>query len=148
MFVSVASSGTGNRVMTSNYELVNQVKDLIDNVTPTDVMQLVPASGTTPTSYNILYNTQSRIDTGRSWGLWAKSWSDTTLTLENSNVIPINLKTYAALGSCTAAGMPATACPRLLGELGPGQTLAFRAQFLVGEKWRVGPYVNITRPSS
>lgn len=144
--VAINSNSTGslNRVMTSNGLFLTQAGN---------TLKVVPASGTTPQTYRIHYNTAQRVTAGKNWAQWGYDWAGapTAQALSAGGTFDIDLAAYASAGSCTTVAtssgfMPASNCPRALGVLDSGASMPFKARVRVGSTWVETPVTTITRP--
>jgi hypothetical protein len=128
-FVAVSSSGTGNRVMTSNNVFLTSNGS---------TLTIVPASGVSTTGYAIAYNTQARVTAGSVWGVWGTKWPSGTLSM--------SLATYQT-GTVAPCGVAPTVCTRApsIGQQTVGTTYLYRVTANVGGSGYISPVLSVTR---
>lgn len=110
-----------------------------------DTLSISPSAdtgGSPLTSYAILYNTQTRIDTNKAWATWATWWPLGTTS--------IDLGTYRTAAACTpvaATATPAGKCYRAIGEHTPGGTFSYQVAAVNANGRGAWTTQSITRPT-
>ena len=130
-FVAVGITGTGNRVMTSNSVFLTFAGDAL-TINP-------PSGATSPSFYQVQYNTTARINASAPWGAWANKWPTANTS--------INLATYQS-GTTAPCGTSPTVCSRTaVGQQLPGATMQYRVIAAYGSLGYQSPNLSVTRPA-
>lgn len=115
---------------------VEQTGDTLTIAPPEDT------GGSPITEYQILYNTQTRIDANKAWATWATWWP--------AGSVSINLATYQTAGACTVVAATATPfagkCYRAIGEHVAGTTFSYQVGAVNANGRSAWATVNAARP--